>query len=114
MDKERRGITATVERPRSPGLGGGSAAGEETGGGGPGVAGAEEEGAGAVEKLEGAAGGSEEGARRYVRELTERLQSQRKEIEKTVDDRVRTTLARVKAPRREQITDLQRRLDRVA
>lgn len=100
MDKERRGLTEAFERLWSQALASVSAA--------------EEEAAKAVHKLQGAAGLSQDEAKRFVRELTERLKSQRKELERTVDERVRTSLARVKAPRREELQELQRRLDRVA
>ncbi len=100
MDKERRGLTETFERLWGQAL--------------VAVGAAEEEAARAVAKLQGAAGWSQEEARRHVRELTERLQEQRKELERSVDDRVKATLARVKAPRREEIAELRRRLDQVA
>lgn len=100
MEKERRGLTESFERLWSQAL--------------VAVSDAQEEASKAVQRLQEAAGWSQEEAKRYVCELTERLTQQRKDLEKTVDERVRSTLARVRAPRKEQIQDFQKRLDRLA
>jgi len=75
---------------------------------------AEDEATKAVHRVAEVAGWNQEEAKRYVRELTERLVIQRREMEKSVEDGVKRTLARLKVPRREELQAVQERLDRVA
>jgi polyhydroxyalkanoate synthesis regulator phasin len=75
---------------------------------------AEEEAGKAVQRIADAAGAGQEEIRRHVRELSERLVRQRKDLEHALDDGVRHTLSRLRVPRREELQDIQTRLDRVA
>ncbi len=78
------------------------------------VSAAEDEVSKAVQKLAEAAGWSQEEARRQVRELSERLVVQRRELNRAVEEGVKKALARVKVPRRDELQDFGRRLDRLA
>jgi polyhydroxyalkanoate synthesis regulator phasin len=78
------------------------------------VSAAEDEVSKAVQKLAEAAGWSQEEARRQVRELSERLVAQRRELNRAVEEGVKKALARVKVPRRDELQDFGRRLDRLA
>ena len=75
---------------------------------------AEDEVSRAVQKLAGVAGWSQEEARRQVRELSERLVAQRRELNRVVEEGVKKALVRVKVPRRDELQDFGRRLDRMA
>lgn len=75
---------------------------------------AEDELAKALGRLTDAAALQREEARRQIRELSERVVGQRKEFERTVDEKVRGTLERFRLPRREQIKALNDRLDGLA
>src|SRR5579863_5668468 len=75
---------------------------------------AEEEAGKAVQKLAGVAGWGQEEIKRQARELGERLVRQRKDLEHSVDEGVRRTLSALRVPRREEIQDIQARLERVA
>jgi len=73
----------------------------------------EEEAAKVTHKVAEVAGWSQDEVRRYVREFSDRLASQRRDLEKNVEDAVRRTVSRVRVPRREDLTDIQARLDRI-
>lgn len=60
------------------------------------------------------AGFSTDDVKRHAREFGERLSSQRREIEKAIDDAVRRASQRFRIPSREDIDALQRRLDAIA
>jgi hypothetical protein len=75
---------------------------------------AEEEATKAVQRIAEAAGSGQDEVKRQVRELSERLVRQRKDLEHSVEEGVRRTLARLRVPRREEVQDIQSRLDRVA
>ncbi len=75
---------------------------------------AEEETQKAVQRIADAAGAGQDEIRRHARELTERLVKQRKELEHALEEGVRKTLVRLRVPRREELQDVQTRLDRVA
>ncbi len=51
---------------------------------------------------------------RYRRELTERLRSQRKELEKSVEEGIRKALGRLKIPSREEVDSLASKVDSLA
>jgi polyhydroxyalkanoate synthesis regulator phasin len=74
----------------------------------------EEEAVMITHRLGEAAGWSQEEARRHVREFTERLAHQRKDLEGSVEEGVKRALSKVRVPRREEIAELQARLDRIA
>ncbi|HEY3447057.1 MAG TPA: phasin family protein [Myxococcales bacterium] len=75
---------------------------------------AEEEAGRLLLKAGELAGWKPDDVRRYATEFGERLASQRKELEKSLDERVNKALARVKVPKREEISALAKRVGRVA
>ncbi len=75
---------------------------------------AEEEAAKVANKLSEFAGWSQEEAKRQVRELTERLTTQRKDLERNVEDGVKRAVARLRLPRREELQAFEDRLDRLS
>jgi len=75
---------------------------------------AEDEASRAVQRVAEAAGWGQEEVKRQARELSERLVKQRRDLEHTLDEGVRRTLARLRVPRREEIQEIHARLDRVA
>jgi polyhydroxyalkanoate synthesis regulator phasin len=52
--------------------------------------------------------------KRHAREFGERLTSQRRDVEKGIDDAVRRAASRFRIPSREDIDALQKRLDAIA
>lgn len=79
-----------------------------------GVNAAEQEAEKVLARIADAAGFSPEDVRRQAREFGERLASQRREVERAVDEAVRRAANRFKIPSREDIENLERRLDTVA
>jgi polyhydroxyalkanoate synthesis regulator phasin len=65
-------------------------------------------------KLADAAGFSTDDVKRHAREFGERLTSQRRDVEKGIDDAVRRAASRFRIPSREDIDALQKRLDAIA
>lgn len=78
------------------------------------VSSVEEEAAQVVQRLQAAAGWSQDEVRRQVAEVSERLASQRLALEKGIEEGVRRAVSRLRVPKKEQIQALQARLDRVA
>ncbi len=79
-----------------------------------GVNAAEQEAEKVLARIADVAGFSPEDVRRQAREFGERLASQRREVERAVDEAVRRAANRFRIPSREDIENLQRRLDAVA
>jgi polyhydroxyalkanoate synthesis regulator phasin len=79
-----------------------------------GVNAAEQEAEKVLNKLAGAAGFSPDDVKRHAREFGERLTSQRREIEKAIDDAVRRAANRFRIPTQSDIDALQKRVDAVA
>ena len=52
--------------------------------------------------------------KRHARDFGERLTSQRREIERGIDDAVKRATSRFRAPSQEEIVALQRRVDAIA
>jgi polyhydroxyalkanoate synthesis regulator phasin len=75
---------------------------------------AEEEAGRVVQRVTGAAGWSQDEVRRHARELTERLVTQRRDLERNVEEGVRRALGRMTLPRREELQDVSARLERIA
>jgi polyhydroxyalkanoate synthesis regulator phasin len=75
---------------------------------------AEQEAEKVLEKIADAAGFSPEDVRRHAREFGERLSSQRKEIERSIDDAVKKATGRFKVPSREEIAALRERVESIA
>ena len=65
-------------------------------------------------KLADVAGFSPEDVRRHAREFGERLTTQRREIEKSIDDAVRRATSPFRIPSQSDIEALQKRVDAVA
>lgn len=79
-----------------------------------GVNAAEQEAEKVFAKLADAAGFSRDDVKRHAREFGERLTTQRRELEKAIDDGVRRAANRFRIPTKEDIEQLQKRLDVVA
>ena len=75
---------------------------------------AEQEAEKVITKIADAAGFTPEDVRRHAREFGERLQSQRKEIERTIDDAVKRATSRFKLPSRDELDGLRQRVDAIA
>jgi polyhydroxyalkanoate synthesis regulator phasin len=75
---------------------------------------AEQEAEKVITKIADAAGFTPEDVRRHAREFGERLQIQRKEIERTIDDAVKRATSRFKLPLREELDGLRQRVDAIA
>lgn len=72
---------------------------------------AEQEAEKVISKIADAAGFTPEDVRRHAREFAERLQSQRKEIERTIDEAVKRAASRFKMPTREEVEALRQRVE---
>ena len=94
---EGPGASSGLERLWSQALVTVSAAGEEVGR--------------TAQKLAERAGLNAEEIRGHLREFTERLTTQRRDLESRVEEAARRALSTVKVPRREQLQELQTRLD---
>ncbi len=79
-----------------------------------GVNAAEQEAEKVFSRLADVAGFSADDVKRHAREFGERLTTQRREIEKAIDDGVRNAANRFRIPTRDDIEALQKRLDAVA
>ena len=78
------------------------------------VSSVEDEAARVVQKAQTVAGWSQDEVRRQVTELSQRLRAQRRELEQGVETGVRTALARLRVPRRDEVAALTAQLDRIA
>ena len=75
---------------------------------------AEEEASKILTKLGEVAGLGQDELKRQVRELADRLASQRREMEKNIDEAVRSAMSRLRVPTRDDLQSLNSSLDRVA
>ncbi|MFZ5469271.1 MAG: phasin family protein [Myxococcota bacterium] len=98
--KERRQATDLFERVWSQAL--------------TAVSTAEDEASKVVARLGEVAGWSQEEAKRHVRELSERLAAQRKDLERNLEEGVKRALQALRLPRREEVSQLNARLDQLA
>lgn len=73
--------------------------------------GAEEELGRTLARLQESAGLSQEEARRAMQHLSERLVTQRQELERRAEASVRAAVGALRVPRREQVAELSTRLD---
>ena len=78
-----------------------------------GVNAAEAEAEKVLNKLADAAGFSTDDVKRHAREFGERLTAQRREVEKAIDEAVRSAANRFRIPTKDDIAALQKRLDAV-
>lgn len=79
-----------------------------------GVNAAEQEAEKVFARLADVAGFSPEEVRRHAREFGERLTSQRKDLERAIDDAVRRAASRFRVPTREEIDALRKRVEDVS
>ncbi len=79
-----------------------------------GVNAAEAEAEKVLGKLADAAGFSPDDVKRHAREFGERLTSQRRDLERAIDDAVKRTANRFRIPTHSDIEALQKRVDAVA
>jgi polyhydroxyalkanoate synthesis regulator phasin len=79
-----------------------------------GVNAAEQEAEKVLNRLADAAGFSPEDVRRHAREFGDRLQAQRKELEKAIDDGVKKAASRLRVPTKGDIEAIEKRLDVIA
>ena len=79
-----------------------------------GVNAAEQEAEKVFTRLADVAGFSPDDVRRHAREFGERLQSQRRELERGIDDAVRRAANRFRIPTKDDIEQLQKRLDAIS
>jgi polyhydroxyalkanoate synthesis regulator phasin len=75
---------------------------------------AEQEAEKVLNKIADAAGFSPEDVRRHAREFGERLTTQRKEIERAVDEAVKRTASRFKLPTRDELDALKQRVEAIS
>lgn len=78
-----------------------------------GVNAAETEAERVLTRLADAAGFSADDVKRHAREFGDRLATQRRDLEKAIDDAVRSAASRFRIPTKEDIAALQARLDAV-
>jgi polyhydroxyalkanoate synthesis regulator phasin len=78
------------------------------------VGGAEDEVKKLLERLSEVVELKPDDLQRYGKELSERLRSQRKELERSVEDGIRKALGHLKIPSREEVDALRQKLDEVA
>jgi polyhydroxyalkanoate synthesis regulator phasin len=79
-----------------------------------GVSAAEQEAERVLARIADAAGLSAEDVRRQARDFGERLASQRREVERAMDEAVRRAANRFRIPSRDELETLQRRVETVA
>ncbi len=79
-----------------------------------GVNAAEQEAEKVLERLADAAGLSRDDVKRHAREFGERLATQRRELERAIDDAVRRAANRFRIPTRDEIAALEKRLDAIS
>ncbi len=75
------------------------------------VSSAEDEASKLLNRLQEVAGWSQDEGRRQLQQFTGKLTHQRRDFEKRVEDTIRVAVSRVKVPRREEIAQLNSRLD---
>lgn len=78
------------------------------------VSNVEDEAQKVAQRIGEVAGWSQDEAKKHLRDFTERLAQQRKDLERNVDETVRRTVSRLKIPKREELAQLEARLDKIA
>ena len=79
-----------------------------------GINAAEQEAEKVMAKIADAAGFTPDDVRRQARDFAERLQSQRKEIERSIDDAVKRATNRFRLPSRDELEALRQRVEAVS
>jgi hypothetical protein len=67
-----------------------------------------------AQRVSEAVGGTQEEMRQRAKELAERLSTQKRDLERHVEEAVKRAVGRVKVPRREELAEVQARLERLA
>jgi len=75
---------------------------------------AEEEASKALQRVSELAGWSQEELKRHIREFSERLVTQRHDLERSVEETVKGSVSRLKVPKREELMAFEERLNRLA
>lgn len=75
------------------------------------VTGAEEEATKLIGRIQETVGWSQEEARKQVREFSDRLVGQRRDVEKRLEEAVKQSLSLLKVPRRDELAQLSARVD---
>lgn len=79
-----------------------------------GMTAAEQEAERVLVRIADVAGLTPDDVRRHAKEFGEKLQSQRREVERTIDDAVKMAAERFRLPSREEVADLRRRVDELS
>jgi polyhydroxyalkanoate synthesis regulator phasin len=79
-----------------------------------GINAAEQEAEKVMTRIADAAGFTPEDVKRHAREFGERLQVQRKELERTIDEAVKRAAGRFKLPSRDELDGLRQRVDAIS
>jgi poly(hydroxyalkanoate) granule-associated protein len=79
-----------------------------------GINAAEQEAEKVMAKIADAAGFTPEDVRRQARDFAERLQSQRKEVERSIDEAVKRATSRFRLPSRDEIEALRQRVEAIS
>lgn len=77
------------------------------------VSAAEDEASTALGKVAEFTGWGQEEVRRHACEFSERLATQRRDLERNIEETAKRTLSVLRVPRKEQLFELQSRLDRL-
>jgi polyhydroxyalkanoate synthesis regulator phasin len=79
-----------------------------------GLSAAEQEAEKVLGRIADAAGFTPEDVRRHAREFGQRLQSQRRDVERSIDEAVKKATARIRFPTREEVNGLRQRVDELS
>jgi poly(hydroxyalkanoate) granule-associated protein len=79
-----------------------------------GINAAEQEAEKVMAKIADAAGFTPDDVRRQARDFAERLQSQRKEVERSIDEAVKRATSRFRLPSRDEIEALRQRVEAIS
>jgi polyhydroxyalkanoate synthesis regulator phasin len=75
---------------------------------------AEDEAAKVAARFAEVAGWGQEEVKRQVREFSDRLTTQRKDLERNVEEGVKRALSKMKVPRRDDLEEIASRLDKIS
>jgi polyhydroxyalkanoate synthesis regulator phasin len=79
-----------------------------------GLSAAEQEAEKVLGRIADAAGFTPEDVRRHARDFGQRLQAQRRDMERSIDEAVRRATGRLRFPSREEVAGLRQRVDELA
>lgn len=78
------------------------------------VSNVEEEAQKVAQRIGEVAGWSQDEVKKHLRDFTDRLAQQRKDLERNLDEAVKRTVSRMRVPTRDELGQLEARLDRIA